>query len=171
MTTGMASRRLCFHRTGAFGLPPLAHKISVSRTLLQHPSTRLFSGSPPKQQSDATISSEKASHHVTEDPFVYNGPLTNAFRRLKIFSLASFGLSVSLTPFLFVIESSLPMSARLALGGIAIGTSSISTSLVAWCAKPYVSTLRRFQPDELGSAEEIEMTTHTLTLKPRITRV
>ncbi|CAA7258964.1 unnamed protein product [Cyclocybe aegerita] len=63
------------------------------------------------------------------------------------------------------------MSARLALASIALGTSGLSTALVSWCAKPYVTTLRRFRPDGSGTAEELEMTTLSLTLQPRITKV
>ena len=102
----------------------------------------------------------------TED--IYYGPLTTTFRRLKIFSLASLGLSVTLSPFMFILESSLPISARLALVSIALGSSSISTALVSWCAKPYVITLRRSYK---GGAEEIEMTTVNLFLQHRITKV
>ncbi|KAF9560970.1 hypothetical protein CPC08DRAFT_601710, partial [Agrocybe pediades] len=102
---------------------------------------------------------------------IYNGPLTAAFRRLKLFSLGSFGLSLTLSPFIFLIESNLPLNARLALAGIALGTSGLSTGLVAWCAKPYVTVLRRFPAEELGGAEEVELTTYTITMQPRTTRV
>ena len=95
---------------------------------------------------------------------IYHGPFTTTFRRLKAFSLASLGLSVSLSPFMFILESSLPMSARLALASIALGSSSLSTALVTWCAKPYVVTFK-------GGAGEIEMTTVNLFLQPRITKV
>lgn len=91
------------------------------------------------------------------------------FRRLKIFSLSSLGLSVTLAPFMFILESSLPVFARLALISIALGSTSISTALISWCAKPYVNTLRRSYSE--GGAEEIEMTTVNLFLQPRITKV
>ncbi|PPQ80036.1 hypothetical protein CVT26_011482 [Gymnopilus dilepis] len=31
--------------------------------------------------------------------------------------------------------------------------------------------MHRYRPDEMGSAEEVELTTYTLTLQPRITKV
>jgi len=102
-------------------------------------------------------------------PVIYNGPLTATFRRLKVFSLASFGLSVTLAPFMFLVESNLPLSARFALASIATGTSGLSTFLVAWCAKPYVTSLGRIISED--KAEVLEMTTMTLTLRPLITRV
>jgi hypothetical protein len=100
---------------------------------------------------------------------IYNGPLTATFRRLKVFSLASFGLSVTLAPFMFLVESNLPLSARFALASIATGTSGLSTFLVAWCAKPYVTSLNRIISED--KAELLEMTTMTLTLRPLVTRV
>ena len=104
-------------------------------------------------------------------PVSYHGPLTQTFRRLKIFSLASLGLTFTMTPFLFIVESSLPVSARIFLTATAISTSSISTALVGWCGAPYVVDLRRLTPAENGGTEGVEMTTITLTLKKLTTRV
>ena len=101
----------------------------------------------------------------------YVGPLSNTFRRLKIFSMASFGLSVTLAPFMFIIESNLPYSGRFALASVALGTSGLSTALVAWCAKPYVNTLRRYKPDGEKGGEVVELTTASFFLKPRVTTV
>lgn len=158
----------------AFAPPLCSKKLAVSRTW-QSFSTRGLSTSSSKQQIYADLSTSTANTpdtpRVIEDPFVYNGPLTTAFRRLKIFSLSSIGLSTFLTPFLFVIESNLPMNARFALATLALGTSALSTSLVAWAAKPYVTTMRRYRPDTTGSAEEVEMSTYTLFLRPLTTKV
>lgn len=63
------------------------------------------------------------------------------------------------------------MNARLALATIALGTSGLSTALVAWCAKPYVTVMHRSRPDTIGSAEEVEMTTYTLLMRPLKTKV
>ncbi|PFH52162.1 hypothetical protein AMATHDRAFT_122267, partial [Amanita thiersii Skay4041] len=100
---------------------------------------------------------------------VYHGPLTTTFRRLKIFSLASLSLSFTLAPFMFLVESSLPVSARFALASIALGTSGLSTALVGWCGKPYVDVLKRLTTKD--GSEGLELTTYSLTLQPRITRV
>ncbi|KAL4255547.1 hypothetical protein AB1N83_012963 [Pleurotus pulmonarius] len=113
--------------------------------------------------------------HVPIKPLVgavdYEGPLSNTFRRLKIFSVASLTLSTTLAPFIFIIESTLPTIARGALVCAALGTSGISTALVSWCGRPYVTTLSRLTPSENNGVEGLEMTTLTLTLRPRITRV
>ena len=98
---------------------------------------------------------------------IYHGPFTLTLRRLKIFSLSSLALSTSLTPFMFIIESALPLGARIALATTAITTSGISTALVAWCGSPYVATLRRLG----GDVDGLELTTFSLTLKPLVTRV
>jgi hypothetical protein len=118
--------------------------------------------------SNSGIDAKNLEPTITKETDIYHGPLTTTFRRLKIFSLASLGLSVTLSPFMFILESSLPIFARLALVSIALGSSSVSTALVSWCAKPYVITLRRSYKD---GAEEIEMTTVNLFLQPRITKV
>jgi hypothetical protein len=73
---------------------------------------------------------------------IYVGPLTQTFRRLKIFSLSSLVLASSLSPFIFIVESSLPSTARAALATTALATSGVSTALVAWCGRPYVTALR-----------------------------
>ncbi|KAL0578931.1 hypothetical protein V5O48_003079 [Marasmius crinis-equi] len=76
-----------------------------------------------------------------------------------------------MAPFMFIIESSLPAFARIALAFTAIATSGVSTALVAWVARPYVSTLRRLEPERNGGVRGIEMITSNLILSPRATRV
>ncbi|KAK7036439.1 hypothetical protein VNI00_011636 [Paramarasmius palmivorus] len=63
------------------------------------------------------------------------------------------------------------MFARAALALTAVSTSGVSTGLVAWVARPYVTTLRRLEPAIQGGMQGLEMTTMTLALSPRITRV
>lgn len=142
--------------------------------------------SPPRNDDDVSI--------------IYVGPLTRTFRRLKIFSLSSLALASTLSPFIFIVESSLPSTARAALAATALATSGVSTALVGWCGRPYVTTLRRLstlpptttsttastpptaqqqqqqQQQTTHSHNEnapagIELTTLTLTLSPRRTRV
>ena len=111
--------------------------------------------------------STSPSEPTPTSEIAYQGPLTNTFRRLKIFSLSSLTLSVALVPFIFVIEASgIPLSARFALAGVAMATSSVSTALVAWCGSPYVTKLQRVQKDHT-----LQMTTLTLGLRERVTSV
>ncbi|KAF8963668.1 hypothetical protein BDZ97DRAFT_988036 [Flammula alnicola] len=174
LTASRIAGRGCLIAQASSWTPSVSSTNLTSPRAWQHLSARHFSMSPSRRHTESSISYDKTQNNAPqfkEDPFVYTGPLNSAFRRLKIFSLGSFGLSLTLTPFLFLIESGLPMNARFALATIALGTSGLSTSLVAWCAKPYVTTMRRCRPDEMGSAEEVELMTYTLTLRPRITMV
>jgi hypothetical protein len=63
------------------------------------------------------------------------------------------------------------MNARMALAMIAVTTSATSTGMVAWCGKPYVTKLTYIRPEENGGSEGMEMTTMSLFMKPRISRV
>ena len=129
----------------------------------------------------ATQDAEKALDTVAPpaegDPDVYDGPLATTFRRLKILSLASLTLTSALSPFFFILDTtSVPVVGRLALAGIAMATSGVSTALVAWCGRPYVTHLRFLHPQggaaqAAGSGTAVEMTTLTLALHPRVTTV
>jgi len=72
--------------------------------------------------------------------YKYSGPLTETWKRLKLFSFASLGLAAAITPFFFILESTVPMAGRAMLGGVAIASSSLSTALIGWCAAPYVTS-------------------------------
>ncbi|KAG8686005.1 hypothetical protein FRC08_012788, partial [Ceratobasidium sp. 394] len=96
----------------------------------------------------------------------YSGPLSSTFRNLKIFSLSSLTLASALTPFIFIIEAPLTLSARIALAATALGTSISSTALIGWCGKPYVVSMRR-----LPDSEAIELTTTDTFLRKRRTTV
>ena len=173
----------------------------------QYLHTRTTLNNVPSQTSRHAVASSTASLSTVpvaeaarrssdyDDPTViYVGPLTQTFRRLKIFSLSSLVLAGSLSPFIFIVESSLPSTARVALAATALATSGVSTALVAWCGKPYVTTLRRLScstPTPLAPASisqqkqqqhtahshnenapaGIELTTLTIALTPRATRV
>ncbi|KIJ15590.1 hypothetical protein PAXINDRAFT_133680 [Paxillus involutus ATCC 200175] len=169
-TANGQSRHFCGWVT-SLGLSSGHRILSTKAALPSVPSpSRWISQSSRASQSAASQASSTAAQQDNE-PASYQGPLTQTFRRLKIFSLASLGLTFTMAPFIFIVESSLPMSARIFLAATAISTSGISTALVSWCGAPYVSHLRRLIPAENGGIEGIEMTTLTLTLKKQITRV
>ncbi|KAH7875456.1 uncharacterized protein C8R40DRAFT_1104240 [Lentinula edodes] len=141
------------------------------------PARRTFSVVHQKHNSSTSTtqtSTEFGKDSESLDPIdpnlVYNAPLTSTFRRLKIFSLASFSLSCSLAPLIFIIESQLPFFARTCLAGLAVGTSGVSTGLIAWVGRPYVTTLRRIDSND-GGAMGLEFTTANWRLQTRITRV
>jgi hypothetical protein len=170
-TAGGATRRLVQR-------PNFAARVVAPSCLLpcRHFSVSFARRSVVAEATTTSSSTTTASESpTTNEDEVYNklyiGPLESTFRRLKIFSLASLTLSTTLAPFIFMIESNLPPTARLALASIAITTSATSTGMVAWCGKPYVTKLRYIKPEENGGAEGMEMTTMSLFMKPRITTV
>lgn len=133
---------------------------------------------PPKDTNTVKAIADKAAAEVlaSKDPEnkEYVGPLTQTFRRLKIFSLSSLGLTTAMAPFLFHLEaaSAVPLVGRIALVGTVLVTSSVSTMLVGWLGQPYVTTLRWLPADNpTRQPVGLEMTTVTLTLRERITRV
>ena len=84
-----------------------------------------------------------------------------------------------MTPFLFILEtaSAVPLVGRVALAGTLLLTSTVSTTMVGWLGLPYVTKLVWLpaeKPDTGSGGKQavgVEMTTTTLTLKERITRV
>ncbi|KAJ6491805.1 hypothetical protein C8R47DRAFT_926440, partial [Mycena vitilis] len=102
---------------------------------------------------------------------LYRGPMTATFKRLKVFSLSSLSLCITMAPLMFAVETNLPWSARAFLAATAIGTSTVSTALIAWAGRSYVTALRLTKTPANDAIEQLEITTLTLRLKPRITRV
>ncbi|KAH8994422.1 hypothetical protein EDB92DRAFT_1943757 [Lactarius akahatsu] len=117
----------------------------------------------------STVPTSEATRRSSDDDVIYVGPLTQTFRRLKLFSLSSLALAGSLSPFIFIVESSLPSTARVALAATALATSGVSTALVAWCGKPYQQHTTHSHNENAPAG--IELTTLTLALTPRATRV
>lgn len=155
---------------------------------LQPPPPPSFPLTSARQNTTASVTSEAVSEPIpnprsttvanTKD-YVYRGPLTNTFRRLKIFSLSSLVWGFVVSPLMFILDgvSGLPMVARISLVAFAFTTSGVSTALIAWCGKPYVSSLRFIPPppgipeDGIHRSSIVEMTTFTLALHPRITTI
>ena len=142
------------------------------------------SPSPSKSDAGSHVENNGTGSAGSQKIF-YRGPLAKTFRSLKIFSLSSFGLATTMTPFMFIIETSLPFSARVILASTALVTSGLSTALIGWCGQPYVSTIRTLPNEDPTSsednpsepAEELSLTngfqleTHSLFLRPRFTNI
>ncbi|OJT05484.1 hypothetical protein TRAPUB_3713 [Trametes pubescens] len=177
LSTATLSRR-CLSTLVQSKTPSLAVALHLSshaalRRRLLATTTDIPVGAQAHQKTDAPT--QAATEQPEEE---YHGPLATTFRRLKILSLSSLTLTFALTPFIFVLEttSSVPLAGRFALAGIAMATSSVSTALVAWCGRPYVTTLRFLELErgaEGAAAAEraLEMTTLTLGLHKRVTTV
>jgi hypothetical protein len=132
---------------------------------------------PQADSNTAKALADKAAQvaAASKDPEteIYLGPLTKTFRRLKIFSVGSLGLTAVMAPLLFIVEtaSAVPLAGRVALAGTVLVTSSVSTMLVGWLGMPYVNVLRWLPTRDRKQPAVVEITTTTLTLKDRITRV
>jgi hypothetical protein len=144
----------------------LSRALRVSSSSRRHLATAAAAAAHTDSPTPAPAHTPADAPLTTVAPGTYAGPLSATFRRLKLFSLSSLTLSFTLTPFLFIVESALPLSARFALAGTALATSGISTALVSWAGKPYVTRLARL-PDGAG----VDMRTLTLALRERATRV
>jgi hypothetical protein len=145
------------------------HMFRLSRSL--HVS-RLPRPTPPRCRPIAFSYSKSTEDSASDPPdgnadsdIIYRGPLAATYKNLKIFSLSSLALTATFTPLIFMMESSVPPSARFALAGVTLLAGGSSTAVIAWCGKPYVSVLRK-----LGT-QGLEMTTTTMFLQPLTTRV
>ncbi|KAJ7089743.1 hypothetical protein B0H15DRAFT_884964 [Mycena belliarum] len=135
------------------------------------PATVASTAPTMRPDSDPLPPTEPPFVSVAPDRVLYRGPLASTFKRLKIFSLSSFSLCLATAPLMFAIETQLPMSARALLAATAVGTSGISTALIAWAGRSYVTALRITKAPSNDGVEQLELTTLTLRLRPRITRV
>ncbi|KIO19537.1 hypothetical protein M407DRAFT_11349 [Tulasnella calospora MUT 4182] len=124
----------CFWWTRA----QMSRSFSALRPLFQQPAVT----TPP------TAAKGKAKE---EDGAFYYGPLTKTFQSLKVFSLSSLGLCCSVSPFIYLVDANMATSARTGLVVFAITTSSFSTSLVGWLARPYAIAMRRLTPTATSS--------------------
>lgn len=52
-----------------------------------------------------------------EPVVIYNGPLANVAKKLKLFSITSLGLGTGISPFVFAIDVPVPFVAKAALVG------------------------------------------------------
>ena len=163
-------------------LRPKRSLASVSAFRLTSETKRFATGRNVNSSKGSFTKIQCSSYSTESSPIstnvVYQGPLSRTFRSLKIFSLSSLGLASALTPFMFVIDTSLPNIARAALAVTAMATSGVSTGLVGWCGQPYVTTIRTLGGSPAKSVdgatqvtEGIQLETLTLTLKPRFTSV
>ncbi|KAK7057594.1 hypothetical protein R3P38DRAFT_3304062 [Favolaschia claudopus] len=146
----------------------------TARLLTPRLSPLALSVYPKLRRSESTVAnSNTSSPHVTitPDQIVYRGPLTPTFKRIKAFSIGSLSLCITMAPVIFAVESNLPWSARAFLVGTAVGTSSASTLVIAWASRSYVTAMRVKTSPTDGEVQSTELTTLTMFLRPRITRV
>ncbi|KAG8893121.1 hypothetical protein FRB99_002195 [Tulasnella sp. 403] len=151
--------------------PYLYRNFSIHRPRLQQTA-------PPNQTKEPPPKPIRDATGVEIEPPFYHGPLTRTFQSLKVFSLSSLGLCTSVSPFIYLIDAELAMSARTGLVVFAVTTSSLSTALVGWLSSPYVILMSRLNPPRNPSASTpvvapgaVELLTRDVILRERRTRV
>lgn len=106
---------------------------------------------PRLQRSAASISDKPSSESKTTPKLIYEGPMTTVFTRLKIFSITSLGVTALIAPFMLLLDggsssataASMTPAVKGVIVSIAMGTSSLSTFLIHWFAKTYVTKIYR----------------------------
>jgi len=158
--------------------PLAASRIHLSRRSTILISRPLSSYRPlraqPVSKNDKPVTKSDTSQ--TDDSIFYRGPLSGTFHSLKLFSLSSLGLCLSVSPFIYLVDSTMATSARTGLVAFALATSGLSTALVGWLGSPYVIAMRRLDGKTLNSSKEappgsIEIFTRNVVLQDRFTRV
>ncbi|KAG9008105.1 hypothetical protein FRB90_009072 [Tulasnella sp. 427] len=160
----------------------VGHVRSIIRSQPQIQVYRSFSAVRPKFQQPAVTTSPPAAKGKAkeEDDAFYRGPLTKTFQSLKVFSLSSLALCCSVSPFIYLVDANMATSARTGLVVFAITTSSFSTSLVGWLARPYAISMRRLTPTPASAASDttqfvapgaVEIMTKNVFLQERRTKV
>ncbi|KAL0089422.1 hypothetical protein F4703DRAFT_1465654 [Phycomyces blakesleeanus] len=106
----------------------------------------------------ATFGTTRALSTKHEPVTIYEGPLANVAKKLKLFSITSLGLGTGISPFIFMIDVPVPFVAKAALAGAAIVTSAASTGLIQWVMSPYVTKITTTCPEPVPT----QLTLHTL---------
>lgn len=97
---------------------------------------------------------------------IYTSPTEKPVRLLKIFCVSGTAVTFAAAPLLMLIDSTLPMVARIAAIGFATFGTGSTTAFVARYFSGYVSSIKR-NPD----TRELVFSTSTLLLRPRLTTV
>ncbi|KAG8776168.1 hypothetical protein FRC16_004603 [Serendipita sp. 398] len=154
------SRATCqnLHNFKSFRAPIPLHALLYTRLPLSRKVSTVS-----KSDSTPTATTKGKTSQLLE----YDGPLTQTYGRLKAFSLTSLALAAGVTPLMFIIDSSVSTGGRAMLGLTALSTSGLSTALIAWAGKSYVTKLRVVE--EPGT--RLRFTTKNVFLRERITTV
>lgn len=93
---------------------------------------------------------------------LYNGSLSDVYRKLKVFSFGSLGAAFAISPIITILDAPINTAGRIFLITTALTTSITSTAMINWCGKPYVSSMKVLS---IGDRQSVELITHSFTLK------
>ncbi|CAG8492273.1 9522_t:CDS:2 [Paraglomus brasilianum] len=160
------SKRVPLTRSNFISLPVLAF-------YTPYPKSRLYS----TFNSTRTYSTTSTSTSASEEPItIYEGPFATAAKRLKMFSFSSLGLTLVLTPALFLSDAAIGIAPRTTMAAVALFTSTASTLAIHWCLSPYVARVSVPKPSlgqvpTLTPDTPITFETLSLTARPVYTTV
>ena len=95
---------------------------------------------------------------------LYNGTLSEVYRKLKVFSFGSLGAAFAISPIMAILDAPLNTAGRVFLISTALTTSITSTAMINWCGKPYVDSLKVLTNEDNGR-QSLEIITHSFTLR------
>lgn len=146
----------------------------AQRRLDLQSSSRCFSTSIVARSSDGGSPTKDSPDSATSSPILaeYTGPMAKTFYRLKLFSMGSLLLASTMTPFFLLAPAEgVGLVGRLGLCATALGTSGVSTAIVAWIAGPYVGRMSLRQDPQNAAKTLIEANTLTWRLRPLQTTI
>ncbi|EIM21214.1 hypothetical protein WALSEDRAFT_46690 [Wallemia mellicola CBS 633.66] len=110
------------------------------------------------------LSRLQSTHAIPKIVQLYNGSLSDVYRKLKVFSFGSLGAAVAISPIIAILDAPINTAGRVFLITTALGTSVTSTAMINWCGKPYVSSMKVLV-NPSNSRQSVELITHSLTLR------
>ena len=107
------SKRAPLTRSNFISLPVLAF-------YAPYPKSRLYSNfNSTRTYSTTSTTSTPTSTSASEDPItIYEGPFATAAKRLKVFSFSSLGLTLVLTPALFLSDAAIGIAPRTTMAAV-----------------------------------------------------
>lgn len=129
---------------------------------------RLLSQTPMAEDNKISIGTQKQAEEGNEQKdtgVVYHGPISNTIKNVKLLSLSTCCLSVSLGPVItFMTSQDMNVILKGAVASTVIIFSASTTAALHWFVSPYVHKLR-WQPG--SDSFEVEMMSWLATYLPR----
>ncbi|XP_051116371.1 uncharacterized protein LOC127241391 [Andrographis paniculata] len=157
-------------QSAAFHSGDISSKINAnSSKLLASTPRRMFSHSTAAEDSKISIGPRKGGGEdqaeEKDSSVVYYGPISNTIKKVKLLSLSTCCLSVSLGPVItFMTSPDMNVILKGAVASSVIFLSASTTGALHWFVSPYVHKLR-WQPG--SDSFEVEMMTWLATYTPK----
>lgn len=160
-----------FHRSLPWEHNNLCTKPSFSSSFLFSDSQKRWASQASQTEDDSRISigPQRGSHQPTQDDketeVVYYGPISSTIKKVKLLSLSTCCLSVSLGPVItFMTSTDSNVILKGAVASSVIFFSASTTAALHWFVSPYIHKLR-WQPG--SDSFEVEMMTWLASYVPK----